>query len=286
MITSPSNQKIKELILLRDKPRARNKSGLFVAEGLKMFEEAPVRNLKEIYLSRDLWEQLKREERYSLIWKKLEECVESGIGVEQVTPEVFRKVSDTQTPQGILFVGRQLSYSLKALIETAQERQRAGGRPPLFLLLEDIQDPGNLGTMLRTGEGAGVDALIMSRKTVDIYNPKTIRSTMGALYREPFVYVEELEEAIALLRQQEILVYAAHLKGRQYFDELSYEKGGAFLIGNEGNGLRQETAEQADIWVKIPMEGKVESLNAAVAAALLVYQASGGFRRSKRPTGP
>ncbi|MCI8927267.1 MAG: RNA methyltransferase [Lachnospiraceae bacterium] len=282
MITSLSNPKVKELILLRDKPRARNKSGLFVAEGLKMFEEAPASNLQEVYLSRDLWEQLEKEERHLFIWKKLRECIKGGITVEQVAPEVFRKASDTRTPQGILFVGRQLSYSLEELIKAARERQRAGGRPPLFLLLEDIQDPGNLGTMLRTGEGAGADAVIMSRKTVDIYNPKTIRSTMGALYREPFVYVEGLGQAIALLRQYQIPVYAAHLKGRQYFDELSYEKGGAFLIGNEGNGLRRETAEQADIWVKIPMEGKAESLNAAVAAALLMYQASGYFRRSKR----
>ena len=153
MITSPSNPKVKELILLRDKPRARNKSGLFVAEGLKMFEEAPASNLQEVYLSRDLWEQLEKEERHQFIWKKLRECIKGGITVEQVATEVFRKASDTQTPQGILFVGRQLSYSLEELIKAARERQRAGGRPPLFLLLEDIQDPGNLGTMLRTGEG-------------------------------------------------------------------------------------------------------------------------------------
>lgn len=282
MITSPTNQKIKQLILLRDKSRARNQSGLFVAEGLKMFEEAPVENLQEVYVSRPLWEQLEQDERLLLIWKKLCLCMERGIPVEQVSPEVFRKAADTQTPQGILFVGRQLDCSLEELVERAAERQKEGKRPPLFLLLEDIQDPGNLGTMLRTGEGAGVDGVIMSKGTVDIYNPKTIRSTMGALYRVPFLYMDRLEEAIDLLREYEIPVYAAHLKGHQYFDELTYEEGGAFLIGNEGNGLRQETAEQADIWLKIPMEGKLESLNAAVAAALLMYQAAGCFRRKDR----
>lgn len=279
MITSPSNPKIKQLVLLKDKSRARNQSGLFVAEGLKMFEETPVENLQEVYVSRPLWEQLEKEERLLLIWKKLCLCMERGIPVEQVSPEVFRRVSDTQTPQGILFVGEQLVYSFEELVARAVKRQKEGGKPPLFLILEEIQDPGNLGTMLRTGEGAGVDGVIMSKGTADIYNPKTIRSTMGALYRVPFLYVDRLEEVMDLLREHEIPVYAAHLKGHQNFDELDYEEGGAFLIGNEGNGLRRETAEQADIWLKIPMEGKLESLNAAVAAALLMYQAAGCFRR-------
>ncbi|MDE6891161.1 MAG: hypothetical protein K2P50_05120, partial [Lachnospiraceae bacterium] len=162
-------------------------------------------------------------------WEKLHTCMEKGIYVEQVSDEVFRKASDTQTPQGLLFVMKQFSYTLEEMLEAALKRRQKGGRPPLFLLLEDIQDPGNLGTMLRTGEGAGVDGVIMSRKTADIYHPKTIRSTMGSLYRVPFLYVEELSEAIDTLRQNRITVYAAHLRGEQYYDEISYEGGSAFL---------------------------------------------------------
>lgn len=279
MITSLSNGKIKHLITLRDKGRARNKEGLFLAEGLKMFEEAPVGQLKEIYVSEVLWQELEKATDENRTWKKLNECRKQGIFVEQLSEEVFKKVSDTQTPQGILFVMEQLSYNLEILVKQALERQAEGGRMPLFLLLEDIQDPGNLGTMIRTGEGAGVDGVIMSRGTVDIYNPKTIRSTMGSLYRVPFLYVEDLAAAITILQQNGIRVYAAHLEGKQYFDELSYEGGSAFLIGNEGNGLRRETADMADTYLKIPMEGKLESLNAAVAAALLLYQAAGCGRR-------
>lgn len=279
MITSLSNGKIKHLITLRDKGRARNKEGLFLAEGLKMFEEAPVGQLKEIYVSEVLWQELEKATDENRTWKKLNECRKQGIFVEQLSEEVFKKVSDTQTPQGILFVMEQLSYDLEILVKQALGRQAEGGRMPLFLLLEDIQDPGNLGTMIRTGEGAGVDGVIMSRGTVDIYNPKTIRSTMGSLYRVPFLYVEDLEAAITILQQNGIRVYAAHLEGKQYFDELSYEGGSAFLIGNEGNGLRRETADMADTYLKIPMEGKLESLNAAVAAALLLYQAAGCGRR-------
>lgn len=278
MITSLSNQKIKQLILLRDRPRTRSDSGLFTAEGIRMFEEAPVDRIREIYVSQPLWEEMEKEDRYPLIWKKLLLCAERGTAPEIVTPEVFRRACDTQTPQGILFVMEQAAYCLEEAIERAGQRQRQGGRPALFLLLEDIQDPGNLGTMLRTAEGAGADGVIMSKGTVDLYNPKTIRSTMGALYRVPFFRVETLQEATGLLHRQGIRIYAAHLKGKQYYDEISYREGGAFLIGNEGNGLREETAREADTLLKIPMEGKLESLNAAVAAALMMYQAAGQYR--------
>lgn len=145
---------------------------------------------------------------------------------------------------------------------------------PLLMLLEDIQDPGNLGTILRTGEGAGIDGVIMSRDTADIYNPKTIRSTMGSIYRVPFLYVSSLSDMIAELKQKKITVYAAHLKGKQWYDQADYSGGSAFLIGNEGNGLKEETAALADSYIKIPMGGKVESLNAAMASGILMYEAS------------
>lgn len=281
MISSAANGKIKQVVMLRDKSRARNREGLFVAEGIKMFMEAPLNRLREVYCSEGFWEQVQNQSAvYGDLAEKLCCCREKGILVEQVSEEVLRHASDTQTPQGILFVMEQMQYSLEGVIEKAAARGKEGGRAPLLLILEDIQDPGNLGTMLRTGEGAGVDGIIMSKKTVDIYNPKTIRSTMGSLYRVPFVYVQELSEAIRLLQENQITVYAAHLKGKQYFDEIAYEGGSAFLIGNEGKGLTAEASKQADCYLKIPMEGKLESLNAAVAAALLMYQAS-GYRRKK-----
>lgn len=278
MITSTSNGRIKQLNALREKSRLRNKEGLFLAEGIKMFEEAPLERMKELYISEALWQEL-MEERNILIWKKLRACMEQGIFVEQVSNEVFKKISDTQTPQGILFVMEQFAYRLEDMLYRSGQRWKEGGKAPLFLLLEDIQDPGNLGTMIRTSEGAGVDGVIMSKGTVDIYNPKTIRSTMGSLYRVPFLYTQELDEVIRKLGENQIRVYAAHLKGNKYFDEISYEGGSAFLIGNEGNGLRRETADLADTYLKIPMEGQLESLNAAVAAALLLYQAAGNHRR-------
>lgn len=304
MITSIANQRMKRLAQLQERGKLRNKEGVFVAEGLKMFKEAPPEYLQEVYVKESLWKQMyevgqrakdsgkntgnfvgtvvnKDGMRLADICKKLEICEKKGILVETVADDVFKKVADTQTPQGILFVTKQPDYSLDSLIARAVKRREEGGRLPLFLLLEDIQDPGNLGTMLRTAEGAGVDAVIMSKGTVDIYNPKTIRSTMGSLYRVPFVYTEDLINAVKKLQQNKIPVYAAHLAGEKYFDEIEYEGGSGFLIGNEGNGLKKETADSADVYLRIPMEGKLESLNAGIAAALLMYRAAGYARKKK-----
>ena len=141
-------------------------------------------------------------------------------------------------------------------------------------MLEDIQDPGNLGTMIRAGEGAGIQGVIMSKGTVDVFNPKTIRATMGSIYRIPFYYAEDLHVCIEDMKRKGICVYAAHLKGEKSYDLADYTKPSAFLIGNEGNGLKDETAELATAYLKIPMLGQVESLNAAIAATLFAYEAA------------
>lgn len=286
MITSLSNSRVKHIVALREKSRDRNREGLFLAEGVRMFEEAPIERIREVYYSESFLGMAGQETdgksmRHEKTLEKLSICREKGILTEQVSDEVFRKASDTCSPQGILFVMEQFDYSLEGMLLQAEKSYKAGGDAPLFLILEDIQDPGNLGTMLRTGEGAGVCGVVMSRGCVDIYNPKTIRSTMGSLYRVPFVYEEDLGRAIERLKKHDIKVYAAHLKGEQSFDRIGYPGGSAFLIGNEGNGLRKETADQADRYIRIPMKGSLESLNAAVAAALLLYQAAGSHRKDE-----
>ena len=144
----------------------------------------------------------------------------------------------------------------------------------MLLVLDNLQDPGNLGTIFRTAEAAGVTGIILSKDSVDIYNPKVIRSTMGAIFRMPFVYVEKLTDTIEELKAHQIQVYAAHLEGKNAYDEENYLNGTAYLIGNEGNGLRQEVADCADTWIRIPMLGQAESLNAAVAASILMFEAA------------
>lgn len=258
MITATSNKRIKWLVSITEKAKERRKEQAFVVEGGKMFEEADEKYIREVYVSESYIEK-------NGISDKLQR-----VGFETVSDEVFKKISDTKAPQGILCVMNQYKYALEDLLNKDN---------PVLVLLEDIQDPGNLGTILRTGEGAGIDGVIMTKDTVDIYNPKTIRATMGSIYRMPFLYVDSLQEVIGKLQEKGILVYAAHLKGNEYYDNFDFKKGTAFLIGNEGNGLKKETADLADAYLKIPMEGKVESLNAAIATSLLMYET---YRQRRR----
>lgn len=256
MITSSANGKVKQIIQWQKKAKERRSAGVFLTEGFKMYEEAPEDDVKEVYLAcgaRD--KALARPE----IKEKL-----ARTGYEEVSDDIFEKMSDTQTPQGILCVVRRPEYKLEQLLE---------GPSPLLMILENIQDPGNLGTIVRTGEGAGITGVIMNEGAVDIFNPKTVRATMGSIFRVPFIYVESLPETMARLRQKGIHTYAAHLEGERYYDGFSFCGGTAFLIGNEGSGLTRETAESAEEYIKIPMEGRVESLNAAIAASLLMYEA-------------
>ncbi len=260
MITSSANKRIKEIIQLNQKAKVRREKDVFLVEGIKMFLEAPTGRIAEVYVSESAKKQLSEA-----CQNKMTEVSQMGAPIETVSDEVFAKMSDTKTPQGILCVVKQYHYSIEEMLAVPNS---------LFVLLEDIQDPGNLGTIFRTGEGAGVTGILMSNHTADIYNPKTIRSTMGSIYRMPFCYLPDFSSAIARLKAKKITLYAAHLQGAKFYDACNYQTGAAFLIGNEGNGLKEETARQADTYIKIPMAGAVESLNAAVATSILIYEAA------------
>lgn len=257
MITSNNNNKIKQLVNWQKKRKQRDADGVFLVEGLRMFVEAPKEQVQAVYVSESFY--AKQNQKLNLEkW---------GRKLEIVSDTVFSHISDTKTPQGVLVVLEQREYALEEIINPA-------GKVPLLMVLDHLQDPGNLGTILRAGEAAGVTGVIMSEDTVDIYNPKVIRSTMGSIYRMPFVYVKDLPAVVAGLKEQGIHSYAAHLKGLHSYEEEDYRKGSAFLIGNEGNGLREEVADAAEIYVKIPMCGEVESLNAAVASSVLMFEAA------------
>ena len=267
MITSNNNAKVKQVVQWQTKAKERRKDHVFLAEGIRMCEEAPVKNVREVYLTEELEQKIRQNAQNgdTAFWDKLQQT-----GYETVSPEVFAKMADTQTPQGILTVLEQPVYDLTQLLEQPD---------PLFLMLENLQDPGNLGTIFRTAEAAGATGILLSSDSVDVYNPKVIRSTMGAVFRMPFFYVKDLPAAVKSLSSQGIRTYAAHLNGKNVYDEEDYTEGCAFLIGNEGNGLRDEVSECADCLIRIPMCGKAESLNAAVAAAVLMFEA--GRQRRK-----
>lgn len=220
-----------------------------------MFEEAPDEEIKKIYASAGFMERFGNEPS---IRKKLEKA-----GYEILSDPVYEYVSDTRTPQGIMCIIKQKEYSIDQVMS---------GEKPFILMVEDLQDPGNLGTMIRAGEGAGITGVVMTSNTVDIYNPKTIRATMGSIFRVPVCYVQDMETILEAARKKAITTYAAHLKGENPYDKEDYSGGTAIIIGNEGKGIKPETAEGADKLVKIPMKGEVESLNAAVAATVLMYE--------------
>ena len=192
---------------------------------------------------------------------------------EVVTEEQMKKLTDTVTPQGILCIVRQPSYTVEDIINHPGHR--------LIMILEDIQDPGNLGTIFRTAEGAGASGIIMTKGCADLFNPKVVRSTMGSIYRVPFFVTDDIEQTISLVKNAQIEVFAAHLKGEHFYDEIEY-KDAAFLIGNEGRGLKDSTASLADTYIKIPMSGELESLNASMAAGILMYEHNRQIRTGHR----
>ncbi|MBQ9886656.1 MAG: RNA methyltransferase [Lachnospiraceae bacterium] len=256
MISSTSNPQVKWVTALQKKAKQRREESLFVVEGLKMVMEAPEDMLVRVYAT----------ERF------LSEHADMSFKAEPetVSENVMAAMSDTISPQGVLAVVKQPSYDIKELTDSTEN--------PLFILLENLQDPGNLGTILRTAEGAGVSAVIMSSDTVDIYNPKVIRSTMGSIYRVPFIYTDDISGTIDVLKEAGVSIYAAHLAGKNDYDAEDYSHASGFLIGNEAKGLSDEISAKADCYIRIPMQGRVESLNASVAAALLMYEA---FRQRK-----
>lgn len=253
VITSTSNEQIKKLIQLKEKSKVRKTTGTFTVEGKKMFVEIPAEDLVSVYVSETFLKEngeLVKDKKYQI-----------------VSDQVFKKISDTVTPQGIVAVVKQKSYSIDYIIEKRNKEKSC------IVVLDRLQDPGNMGTIVRTGEAAGISGIIMSKDSADIYNPKVIRSTMGSIFRVPFSIVDDLAAAVDTLKDNGITTYAAHLKGELY-NSGSLTKDCALLIGNEARGLSEEISAKADKRIKIPMHGKVESLNAAVATAILMYEAA------------
>lgn len=262
VITSTANVKVKRLVNLQKKKKQRDEEKVFLAEGIRMFREVPRERLCEVYVSETFY----RKER-DILNKVLKD---TSIRPELLSDHVYEHVSDTKTPQGVLCIVRRKEGSLEEMLKS---------RCPFLLVLDNLQDPGNVGTIIRTAEGAGVTGIILSRDSADIYNPKTIRSTMGSVYRVPFCYTENIPGVLDQINGAGIGTFAAHLDGKCDYDEMDYKKPCAFLIGNEGNGLRDEVAERAKEYIRIPMLGCVESLNAAIAASVLMFEAARQRRR-------
>ena len=245
----------KDISNLVKNKKARDAQGLFVAEGWKLFREAPADRIVQVLMTRRfLKEHPEAEERLPAACQVSAEVEESR----------FASICDTKTPQGILTVMKKLDWRMEDVRGTGS---------PLYVLLENVQDPGNAGTIVRTGEAAGVTAVFLTEGSVDLYAPKTIRSTMGSIFRVPHVVVPEGVRLAEKLKKEGVGVYAAHLGGRRPYTGCDYRTGCAFVIGNESRGISDGLADACSELIRIPMLGQVESLNAAMAAGVLLFEA-------------
>lgn len=249
---------------LQKKAGTRRESGLYTVDGPKMAAELEPSEVEALYVTEEFLASAHPADCAGLL---------SSVGYTLIRDSEMRQISDTVNPQGILALVRQKKpVSISSLAK--------GPAKPLFLILETIQDPGNLGTIIRTAEAAGISGLIMNRGTVDIYAPKVVRSTMGALLRVPFVIAEDILRTVDYIKSGEytggekVQILAAHTGGAVDYAAVDYRLPSAVMIGNEAHGLSAELAEKADQKICIPMCGRTESLNAAVAAAVLSFEAA------------
>ena len=255
-ITSRNNPQIKEIAKLSDK-KHRQSASLFAFEGRKLLEEAVKSGapLQRVYATE----------------KGLESIVLSSLPcpVTLVSDEVYEKISFEKSPEGIYCVSKPLDKFHNIYIIYRREDFSNG----TFFLLDGIRDPGNLGTVLRTASAFGCGAVIMSEDCADIYNPKTIRASMGAVFRQKTVRVKDLKSTVAALKSSGKTVLAAALeKDSASLFDVKIDENVCFIVGNEGNGIRPEIISEASGTVIIPMEENTESLNAAVASTILLYE--------------
>ena len=252
VITSKENELVKHIRKLRDK-KYRDEAGEFIVEGTKMIEEAVRENakIKMIVVCEELNQNpLRKEILYKIAKEK----------IIYVNDKIFKVLTDVTTPQGIL-----------AVIEKSKDNEIDFSKD-LFLVLDNIQDPGNMGTILRTADSVLLTQIIVPKGNADCYNPKVVRSTMGAIFRVKVIEVENLAKTIKEMKKHKIQILATDLATDETIYDVSYKKS-AIVIGNEGNGVSKEVLELADKKIKIPMPGKTESLNAAVATGIILYHA-------------
>ncbi len=256
-ITSLTNDRIKRLVRLRNR-RERDRSGLFLVEGYRELRRAVAAGIEltEIYACPDLY--LGGNEP-----GLVEECAAGGAELVGVTEAPFRKASYRDRPEGLLAVARQFDVSL-AHLELSDN--------PLLLVVESIEKPGNLGTMLRTAEASGADAVIVCDPATDPFNPNAVRASLGTVFEVPLA-IAATSDAILYLRERGIVSYAATPAATKPHFEADLAGRSALVIGSEQYGLTDVWLEQADEQVLIPMPGSMDSLNAAMSAGILLFEA-------------
>lgn len=250
-ITSKENQIIKDVKKLNNSSKYRYEKKSFVIEGLRLIEDAADNSIQFLHL---LFTEEFEQKHPSFIKKFLSNSKEAYM----VSQQLLSSVSDTKTPQGVLAIAKMPENNKKINLE---------GK---YIALENLQDPSNLGAVARTAEALGIDGIFISSDSCDIYSPKVLRSSMGTTLRMPIFVCDNL---LSELKANNFKTFACVVHGDSIkLGTFSFEKGSVAVIGNEGNGLSKEMIENCDKRIIIPMNGRVESLNAAVAASIVMWE--------------
>ncbi len=255
MITAKDNELVKEIGKLMSSSKRRKEKNCFVTEGVRLCMDGVLSQAEITHFLYTKAAKEKYHEEYGRISAASEKSVE-------VSESIFKKLSDTAAPQGFMCVVKRLDKKFDSYTINKQGRYAA---------LENIQDPQNIGTILRTAEALGTDGVILSSDCCDIYAPKVVRGSMGAIFRVPLMIAEDFTQCITALTAQGYHTYASTPHQAENISTISFAAGGIMLIGNEGNGLKPETIAACEKSVRIEMKGRAESLNAAAAAAILLY---------------
>lgn len=252
-ITSKDNELIKHIRKLKDK-KYRDESNEYVVEGVKLVEEAVKENakIKQIIVCEDTTRTYEIPTHIMLEIAKYE-CI-------SVSDKIFNIITQVTNPQGIM-----------AIIEKNAQDTQIDYAQDIIVVLDDVQDPGNLGTILRTVDSIGLNQIIVSKGTADAFNSKVVRSTMGAIFRIKIIEVENLAQAIKEMRKHHFKLMVTSLQTENSIYDIDFNKK-IIVIGNEANGVSKEIQDMADEKAKIPMLGRTESLNASVAAGVVMYE--------------
>jgi RNA methyltransferase, TrmH family len=267
----------------------RERTGRFVAEGPQAVREALVAHRRSGDVVSALYVTPDAAQRYA---EELELARAGGLRPVPVTPEVLAAMTDTVTPQGLVAVCATVDRPLEDVLEDLP------GGPLLVAVLAHVRDPGNAGTVLRAADAAGADAVVLTEASVDVHNPKCVRSTAGSLFHLPVVQGVPLADALAALRRRGLVVLAADGAGEHDLDDLLDQldsdvaapeadapllaRPTAWLLGNEAWGLPDEHRALADAVVRVPLHGRAESLNLATAATVCLYASARAHRRHRR----
>lgn len=262
IISSKDNEQIKYIKKLKDK-KFRDETNEYLVEGIKLVKEAIEENvtIKMIVVCEDCDETGRKNDNsksnnieQSLLYEIAKyNCI-------YVTKKIFNSITDVVNPQGIL-----------AVVEKGDSIEKIDYTEEIILALDGIQDPGNLGTILRTADSANLKQIILSSDCADPYNPKVVRSTMGAIFRMNIITTDNLAKTLQMMKRHKFEVMATSLEAKECIYDINYYKK-VIIIGNEAKGVSKQIQDLADIKVKIPMLGKTESLNASVAASIMIYE--------------